>query len=266
MTTAALAQELLTVLRTVVMREGVPFKDFVHADGRLSRICSTRRLLHARSTGRCRLWLFILGVVALPLPTAFPSSRHETSAPEPSGYWTGPVNSPVPLTLSGGTVISKAHQLRALLSQGGVILIDVSNAPRRPENLAPGAPWLPVPHRAIPGSLWIPDVGLGEVPVSVDDFFRQRLADATGNHLSRPVVIYCHRECWLSWNAAKRAISYGYRNVYWYRDGVEGWKAAGYRTAVIEPQVAPGSLQNAAGTRQESPAGASDTVPPRALQ
>jgi PQQ-dependent catabolism-associated CXXCW motif protein len=87
--------------------------------------------------------------------------------------------------------------------------------------------------------LWIPGVGLGEIPVAVDDFYRQQLASATKEHLARPLVIYCHKSCWLSWNAAKRAISYGYHNVYWYRDGIEGWKAAGYRTAVIEPKVAP---------------------------
>src|SRR6185437_15327387 len=165
--------------------------------------------------------------------------KHNTAAPEPSGYWTGAVNSPVPLTIEGGTVIRSARQLRALMKQGGTVVVDVSNAPRRPENLAPGAPWLPLPHRAIPGSLWIPGVGLGEIPVSVDDFYRQKLATATGEHLARPLVIYCHKSCWLSWNAAKRAISYGYRKVYWFRDGVEGWKKAGYRTGVIEPQVAP---------------------------
>jgi PQQ-dependent catabolism-associated CXXCW motif protein len=85
----------------------------------------------------------------------------------------------------------------------------------------------------------MPGVGLGEVSLAVDDFFRQRLATATREHLGRPLVIYCHQTCWLSWNAAKRAISYGYRNVYWYRDGIEGWKAAGYKTSVIEPQVVP---------------------------
>jgi PQQ-dependent catabolism-associated CXXCW motif protein len=161
------------------------------------------------------------------------------AAAEPSGYWTGPINSPVPLTLSGGTVIKNAHDLRKLLSQGGTIIVDVSNAPRRPDNMAPGAAWLPLPHRAIPGSLWLPGVGLGEIPVAVDDFYRQRLAAATNEHLARPLIIYCHKSCWLSWNAAKRAISYGYRNVYWYRDGIEGWKAAGYKSAVIEPLLAP---------------------------
>jgi PQQ-dependent catabolism-associated CXXCW motif protein len=198
------------------------------------------RLRRARARGTDgSLWLLALAILAAPLVPALSAAKKDTAPAEPSGYWTGPVSSPVPLTLTGGAVIHNARQLRALIRQGGVVLVDVSNAPRRPESLAPGAPWMPLPHRAIPGSLWIPGVGLGEIPLSVDDFFRERLAEATTNHLARPVVIYCHRSCWLSWNAAKRAISYGYRKVYWFRDGVEGWKAARYRTAVIEPQVAP---------------------------
>jgi PQQ-dependent catabolism-associated CXXCW motif protein len=182
--------------------------------------------------------LLLLGTVACPVWADAPAGKNSAAA-EPSGFWTGPVNSAVPNTLTGGKVIRKARELVGLLRQGGAVVVDVSNAPRRPEGLAPGAPWLPLPHRAIPGSMWIPGVGLGEIPVSVDDFFRQRLAAATGDHLARPVVVYCHKNCWLSWNAAKRAISYGYRNVYWFRDGVEGWKAAGFPTEVIEPQFAP---------------------------
>jgi len=42
-------------------------------------------------------------------------------------------------------------------------------------------------------------------------------------------VNYCHRNCWLSWNAAKRAISYGYRNVFWFPDGMEGGAPPGCR-------------------------------------
>jgi PQQ-dependent catabolism-associated CXXCW motif protein len=160
--------------------------------------------------------------------------------PEPSGYWTGPINSPVPATLSGGVVITDVHRLQALQKDKNAVVIDVSDAPRRPDNMAPGAPWLPLPHQAIPGSLWIPEVGLGEVPPATGDFFRAQLAAATDNDPARPIVIYCHQACWLSWNAAKRAISYGYLHVYWYRDGIEGWKAAHLPTAAIEPRVAPG--------------------------
>jgi len=164
---------------------------------------------------------------------------HPAPVPEPDSYWTGPTNSPVPATLSGATVITSAHRLDALLHRQHPALVDVSNAPRRPDNMAPGAPWLPLPHHAIPGSLWIPGPGVGAIPAPVEDFFLQQLAQATGHDPTRPIVIYCHKSCWLSWNAAKRAVHYGYQHVYWYRDGIEGWKAAGLPTAVIAPQVAP---------------------------
>jgi PQQ-dependent catabolism-associated CXXCW motif protein len=183
--------------------------------------------------------IFALSVTAEPTLAVPSAAKNNVSAAEPSGYWNGPINSPVPQTLSGGKVIDDAHRLRKLLNHSGTVIVDVSNAPRRPENMSPGAPWLPLPHRAIPGSLWIPGVGLGEIPPVVDEFFRQRLAAATGGDVARRLVIYCHETCWLSWNAAKRAIGYGYRNVYWFRDGIEGWKAAGFPTAIIEPQVAP---------------------------
>jgi PQQ-dependent catabolism-associated CXXCW motif protein len=194
----------------------------------------------AGGAARALLLTFALSVFGRPV-FAGELAKNALAAPEPQGYWTGPINSTVPVTISGGNVIHDAHDLQALIKRGGVVIMDVSNAPRRPENMAPGAPWLPLPHHAIPGSLWIPGVGLGEVPPSVDTFFRDRLAAATGGDLTRRVVIYCHETCWLSWNAAKRAIHYGYRNVYWFRDGIEGWKAAGLPTAVIKPEAEPES-------------------------
>jgi PQQ-dependent catabolism-associated CXXCW motif protein len=180
-------------------------------------------------------------VVAADTPTAAttPPLATTSPAPEPADFWTGPINTAVPATIAGGKVINDARRVRSLLKRPETIIVDVSNAPRRPDNLATGAPWLPLPHQAIPGSLWIPGAGLGQIPATVDEFFRKQLATATGSDLSRQVIVYCHQTCWLSWNAAKRAIGYGYRNVYWYRDGIEGWKAAHFPTAVIEPRVAP---------------------------
>jgi PQQ-dependent catabolism-associated CXXCW motif protein len=203
-------------------------------------------LARTLSLARCLAVATILAVsptlvVATDTPTAAttPPPAAASPAPEPEGFWTGPINSAVPATIAGGRVVSNAHRLRSLLKRRETIIVDVSNAPRRPDNLATGAPWLPLPHRAIPGSLWIPGAGLGQVPATVDEFFRKQLATATGNDLARQVIVYCHRTCWLSWNAAKRAIGYGYRHVYWYRDGIEGWQAAHFPTAVIEPRVAP---------------------------
>ena len=39
-------------------------------------------------------------------------------------------------------------------------------------------------------------------------------------------MIYCQEDCWMSWNAAKRVLSYGYPNVAWYPEGTEGWERA----------------------------------------
>ena len=49
---------------------------------------------------------------------------------EPAGYWMGASHGPVTTTLSGGTVIH-TRKLAALLQAGGVLVIDVSDAPRR---------------------------------------------------------------------------------------------------------------------------------------
>jgi PQQ-dependent catabolism-associated CXXCW motif protein len=155
---------------------------------------------------------------------------------EPAGYWMGPTHGPVAASLSGGTVIH-THKLAALLKAGDVMVVDVSEAARRPANLAAGAVWLPLAHPVIPSAVWIPGAGLGAISPPVEKLFRERLALGTGEDLAHRLVIYCHKNCWLSWNAAKRAISYGYRRVYWFPDGMEGWRAAGLPTASAEPQL-----------------------------
>jgi PQQ-dependent catabolism-associated CXXCW motif protein len=155
----------------------------------------------------------------------------EPAPAEPEGYWTGPVNGAVPATLRGATVL-KTDELTTLLKTEKVVLIDASNAPLRPEKLAPNAPWMPTPHPIIPESLWIAGSGMGEITPAIDAIYRAHLAEATGENLDMPIVVYCHERCWLSYNAAKRALSYGYSKVYWYPDGIEGWRAAGLPTSL----------------------------------
>jgi len=157
------------------------------------------------------------------------------AVPEPSGYWTGPNQGEVPDTVAGGTVIH-TEVLAGMVRHGKPVLIDVSPLPPPPPELPPGTVWMPPPHRDIPGSVWLPEAGRGELPASADEFYRTRLKSLTGGDAGRAVVLYCHPHCWLSWNAAKRAASYGYRSVYWYPDGVEGWEEAGHGTAETKPE------------------------------
>ena len=178
-------------------------------------------------------------VPAPPAPSAAAAEEPATGTPpEPHDFWVGPVNAPVPATLTGGTVI-RAADLAAFLKQGHVVIIDVSNSPPRPDKLAPQAVWLPPPHVVIPGSSWLSGVGAGTLDPTADSFYRRRLSELTGNNLDQPIVVYCHERCWLSWNAAKRAIRYGYRHVYWFPDGIEGWRAAGFQSTVAQPESAP---------------------------
>lgn len=39
----------------------------------------------------------------------------------------------------------------------------------------------------------------------------------------------------MSWNALRRAASYGYRCLYWYPEGTDGWSAAGLPLEKTEP-------------------------------
>ncbi|HEV2677454.1 MAG TPA: PQQ-dependent catabolism-associated CXXCW motif protein [Aliidongia sp.] len=155
--------------------------------------------------------------------------------PEPQGYRLDGYRAPVPGTLTGGHVVH-TRELQTLLARGGALAIDVLPAPRRPDGMRPDQPWMPVPRRDIPDSLWLPDVGRGALAPALDAWFRDALAKATAGDGKRPLVFYCLSRCWMSWNAAKRAVRYGYRRVYWYPDGSDGWARAGLPLAQATPE------------------------------
>ena len=159
------------------------------------------------------------------------------SAPEPAGFWSGASHGPTPRTLTGGRVVH-VSEVAALIERGAVVLVDASAAPRRPGGLAPGALWLPAVHKDIPGSLWAPGAGADVVTPAFDAVFRSRLDNLTRQDRLRPIVVYCHPQCWLSWNAAKRVVGYGYRNVAWYPDGIDGWERTGRATSATAPDAA----------------------------
>jgi len=46
---------------------------------------------------------------------------------------------------------------------------------------------------------------------------------------TKPLVFYCNGSpCWRGYKGALMAIKAGYSKVYWYRDGIPAWKAAGH--------------------------------------
>jgi quinoprotein dehydrogenase-associated probable ABC transporter substrate-binding protein/PQQ-dependent catabolism-associated CXXCW motif protein len=165
------------------------------------------------------------------------------TVPEPEGYRMGEYRAPVPATLRGATVLT-TRELQALIAQRNPVLIDVLPKARRPEDRDAGRLWIEPRRDNIPGSAWLPNVGYGELTQEFADYFRTGLERLTGGDKTKPVVFYCDADCWMSWNAAKRAVTeLGYRQVYWYPEGVEGWKQAGQAVAAAHEAPMPGFVQ-----------------------
>ena len=170
----------------------------------------------------------VLGFVLLGNITA------NAQPPEPESYRMDDYRAPTPKTVAGGFALD-TDAARRLWSSGAAVWIDVLPAPKRPANLPVSAIWMPVPHRDISGSQWLPDIGRGALSGELESYFRDHLEMATKGRRDTPVVFYCLADCWMSWNAAKRAVSRGYTQVYWYRDGIDGWEAAQLPMQKAEP-------------------------------
>ena len=155
-------------------------------------------------------------------------------AEEPADYRLADFRAPTPCTLRGATVLNTSA-LKALTLKTTTLLIDVFPAPRKPKSLGPTALWFPPERRNLPTSLWLPNTGFGRLPREEQHYFEEQLAAQTRGNNYRPLVFYCERHCWMSWNAAKRAIALGFHQVYWYPDGIDGWREAGFELTLSRP-------------------------------
>ena len=163
----------------------------------------------------------------------------EENPPEPDGYRTDNYRAPVPATLAGVRVLT-TKQAEAIWRSGSAAFVDVLPRPPKPGNLPEGTIWRDRPRLNIPGSIWLPDTGYGALAAATEDYLRNGLASATRGNNVKLLVIYCLADCWMSWNAAKRALSYGYSNVAWYPEGTDGWQRADLPLADSRPEPRAG--------------------------
>jgi len=141
---------------------------------------------------------------------------------EPEGYKLDHYRSPVPDTLDGVTIVDDDAAF-ALWKTGAVVFVDVLPKPPKPK-LPKGTIFREKPRYSIPDSVWLPNVGYGRLAEVTDAYFRENLEKVLEDSES-PVLFFCLRDCWMSWNAAKRAVTeYGYKRVFWYPDGTDGWE------------------------------------------
>jgi PQQ-dependent catabolism-associated CXXCW motif protein len=157
---------------------------------------------------------------------------------EPDGYRMQDYRAPTPATLRDGAVLT-TDDVHALWEKQRAVFIDVLPQPPRPPGLPASTIWHPKPRFDIPGSVWLPDTGYGALAPAMETYFDDGLNKASGGDHARVLVFYCLRDCWMSWNAAKRALTRGFTHVAWYPDGTDGWEDHGFPLEKREPVPRP---------------------------
>jgi PQQ-dependent catabolism-associated CXXCW motif protein len=187
-----------------------------------------------RSSVRARVGDLVLAACVLAGGAAVPDARAEPSFAEPDGCRISDYRAPVPATLAGAEVLDGAAA-RELWRSGQAIFIDVYPRPPRPESLPVTTVWRDPVHESIAGAHWLPNVGYGVLSPAAERDLVTRLEALTAGDKSRRLVFFCERDCWMSWNAAKRALAFGYGNVAWFPDGTDAWEALGLPLVEVQP-------------------------------
>jgi PQQ-dependent catabolism-associated CXXCW motif protein len=136
-------------------------------------------------------------------------------APTPQLH-AGQMHGPTPASIPGGQLITTKGLVELMRGgQAPVLVLDVLGGPERIQGAQYAVP------AAQPGAF-------NDQP---QQQFGQYLQQVTNGNKQYPIVTYClSTQCWMSYNAALRAINLGYTNVLWYRGGIEAWKQAGLPT------------------------------------
>jgi PQQ-dependent catabolism-associated CXXCW motif protein len=170
-----------------------------------------------------RLVLVMFGVLAF-VGTA-PALAPAGSAlfEDDGGYRISRYRAPTPDTVPGGTRID-IDEFDRLAKDANAILVDVMIAEGAGPDPKTGKWRLTKQRRSIPGAVWLANVGIGLPDPAIDAYFAKNLKQLTDGDFDRPIIMFCLADCWMSWNAIKRAAALGYTQLYWYSDGTDGWR------------------------------------------
>jgi PQQ-dependent catabolism-associated CXXCW motif protein len=167
------------------------------------------------------LGTLVLALVTLAAPAV--ASAAEPAFDPVTGYRIAHYRAPTPATVPGGTTVT-LEELEKLRDQKNAILLDVTPSEGAGADPVTGIWSIAKPRLNMAVSIWLPDVGKGTLTPVLDGYFRDTLKALTGGDTARAIVIYCMADCWMSWNAVRRAASYGYTALYWYPDGTDGMR------------------------------------------
>ena len=139
--------------------------------------------------------------------------RQDFGVPASEALHEGAAHAPTPTQIPGGQLITTEGLIPLMQGAAGtpIVILDVLGSPQQ----------LP---RAFPAVFAAQG---GNYNDATQQQLAQMLMQLTNGNRQIPIVTYCQGpHCWMSYNAALRAIKLGYTNVLWYRGGLEAWAQA----------------------------------------
>lgn len=151
-----------------------------------------------------------------------------------TGFRMNRYRAPVPESNPGTEVVDTLRAFE-LHSSRGAIFIDVFPPAGLGADPLDGTWVTNETHNNIENSTWLPEVGRGFLEQGHIEYFQRNLALLTQGDKQTALLFYCTADCWQSWNAARRALLWGYGNIFWYPDGTDGWLEEGHSLVEATP-------------------------------
>ena len=183
---------------------------------------------------RLALWLAAVLLMAAASSIQPLADQHYPHLDPKTGYRMGHYRAPTPASVPGATRLDR-QALQRKIAENDVLLIDVIAHVGAGYDPITGDWFVQEPRQNIPSSVWLADVGGGHLTPVMARYFEENLEKLTRGDRDRAIVIYCQADCWMGWNAVKRAVGWGYKSVYWYPEGTDDWSAAGLPLEAATP-------------------------------
>jgi PQQ-dependent catabolism-associated CXXCW motif protein len=193
------------------------------------------------------MWKLVALLLAWLVASVTMSVADETLFDPVTGYRISRYRSPTPERVPGGTRIMAADVSELINTQRAILIDVMPSEGGRPEPKS-GQWYLLKPHQNIAGSTWLADVGLGVLNPDQSSYFTKNIARLTHGDVSRAVIFYCKADCWMAWNAVRRAAALGYQNIYWLSEGTDGWTDWGGDLVDAKPEPFPAERRNSSNS------------------
>lgn len=173
--------------------------------------------------------LIAFALTLLPLTAAISYAEQPPLFTE-DGYRNTLYRSPTPAFHEQAKTLEPSDLVALQQQEPELLLIDVYRNP-----WLRGVYTLQEQHENLPNSIWLANCGDGVLNQEWTMHCQQQFERATQGDKTHPIVFYCRSDCWLGWNAIKRAHALGYSNLYWLRDGTDGWQQANLPLEQAQP-------------------------------